>query len=503
MSLLSKSNGKRAVAAAVFLSLLAAFTAGSFTVNAANMEWVIGEDGKSYWYENDVKQGTYEDPQGVEGDGTVRGREIYDPGSDGWYWLDSVYNGAKAVSKEVWMPYIYQHEADWDEEEINNNAAASGADAAENIEHAEMASQVKRAIEERTGKWVRYTAEGKMVKGWYEVSGDELLVYPEQAGNIYYYDRKTGLMAKGWTRINGVDYHFDETTGVLDTEDNQIPEYNAPVNADNVIKLVRTYDPEGYYILQDGFSHGESIDGYASHGSNATSADTCVHEMFHTYTWNNFQWEWDSDLQECYYVGDGRNIMVPVPDTFKTEEWSTTLPENLRSIRYNTYVSEGSEVGANQDGAYGLLNELCAYYWGLHDQIQLYDYFMANGANVDFENAVQNGIQAYAEFRFWTLGYLNYAKTAHPEVYEAFLSNTSYVNTYCLMERKYEHLINDAQQKFNVSYGDGYGTHALGSAWRSDAEALYEESKKQPYAEVEAALFARTTEAVLPALILH
>ncbi|MEE0799975.1 MAG: hypothetical protein U0L91_01705, partial [Gemmiger sp.] len=52
------------------------------------------EDGKQFWYENGVKQGT-----------TGRGKEIYDPGSDAWYWLDAIQGGAKAVDKEVYMDY--------------------------------------------------------------------------------------------------------------------------------------------------------------------------------------------------------------------------------------------------------------------------------------------------------------------------------------------------------------------------------------------------------------
>ena len=51
-------------------------------------------DGKDYWYENGVRQGT-------EG----RGKEIYDPESDAWYWLDAIQGGAKAVDKEVYMDY--------------------------------------------------------------------------------------------------------------------------------------------------------------------------------------------------------------------------------------------------------------------------------------------------------------------------------------------------------------------------------------------------------------
>ncbi len=75
-------------------------------VSVPDMGWINMLDGKSYWYEGKVRQGTYDDPQGVLGDGTVRGREICDmsqkddAGQDGvWFWLDSVYNGAKATGK--------------------------------------------------------------------------------------------------------------------------------------------------------------------------------------------------------------------------------------------------------------------------------------------------------------------------------------------------------------------------------------------------------------------
>ncbi len=140
------------------------------------------------------------------GDGTVRGREIYDPGSNGWYWLDSVYNGAKAENKEVWIPYIYQQEAGWSNDEIMNNAAASGT----------MSGQVENAIRGHYGKWVRYDSSGAMAKEWYYVTGDQVFYYPDQVGSIYYYDWKTGLMAKGNTSIGGQTYHFNEVTGVRD-----------------------------------------------------------------------------------------------------------------------------------------------------------------------------------------------------------------------------------------------------------------------------------------------
>ena len=174
-------------------------------------------DGKSYWYEDNVRQGTASDTKCFSYDGTLRGREIYDRASDGWYWLDVDADGAKAVGKEVFMPYIYQNESEWkdNEDELNRNSAASGAYAEGNIEHAELADQIKRAIQNGTGKWVRYDNEGKMLKGWVTIEGELADLYPNQIGNRYYYDRKTGLMAKGETVIDGETYYFDEITGVL------------------------------------------------------------------------------------------------------------------------------------------------------------------------------------------------------------------------------------------------------------------------------------------------
>ena len=118
------------------------------------------ENGALYWYESGVRQGT-------EG----RGKEIYDAGSDAWYWLDAVDNGKKAVSKDV-------YQESW---------AGAYADR-----------------EDGTGKWVRYDENGKMIKGW-----------NENAAGKYYFDLETGAMAKGIATIDGVMYKFDETTGVL------------------------------------------------------------------------------------------------------------------------------------------------------------------------------------------------------------------------------------------------------------------------------------------------
>ncbi|MBR2811981.1 MAG: Ig domain-containing protein [Solobacterium sp.] len=82
-------------------------------------------NGKDYWYEDGKRQGVYNDPKCFSSDGSLRGREIYDPKTDGWYWLDVIYDGAKAVEKEVYMPYIYQDEADHLRDDAWINAVAA------------------------------------------------------------------------------------------------------------------------------------------------------------------------------------------------------------------------------------------------------------------------------------------------------------------------------------------------------------------------------------------
>ena len=111
-------------------------------------------NGKNYWYEGGKRQGY--DPNNA----AYRGKEIYDPVSNGWYWLDNVQQGAKAVSKDVYQ-------------------------------------------ESSGGKWVRYDANGQMIKGW-----------NTNADGTYYFDPVTGAMAKGTTTIDGMTYYFDPATGV-------------------------------------------------------------------------------------------------------------------------------------------------------------------------------------------------------------------------------------------------------------------------------------------------
>ena len=135
------------------------FNGKDYTAKYGEKNGWVEENGKKYWYENGVKQGT-----------TGRGKEIYDPNSDAWYWLDAVQGGAMTVNKDVYQ----------------ESAAGQWADRPDG-----------------TGKWVRYDENGHMIKGWQTTEK-----------GTYYFDPTFGTMAKGVTEIDGVPCAFDQNTGI-------------------------------------------------------------------------------------------------------------------------------------------------------------------------------------------------------------------------------------------------------------------------------------------------
>jgi glucan-binding YG repeat protein len=114
--------------------------------------------GCDYWFENGQRQG-------CSTDASYRGKEIFDAASDAWYWLDNVDAGKKAASKDVYQESLADDEG--------------------NI-----------------GKWVRYDADGHMIKGWQ---------YTDEG--TYYFDLTYGTMAKGTVEIDGKKYTFDSASG--------------------------------------------------------------------------------------------------------------------------------------------------------------------------------------------------------------------------------------------------------------------------------------------------
>lgn len=178
-------------------------------------------NGADYWYEYGYLQGYRAN------DPNYRGKEIYDPESGHWYWLDNVQRGAKTVSKDV-----YQE--------------SSAGRFAENIVRLPDGSI---DLDASTGKWVRYNESGHMVKGW---------------DGAYYFDEYYGTMAKGYCTImdeNGtyIEYYFNTDTGVLERVIGEVPEYGW-LTVDGISYWYENHIRQGYRLNEPDYRGKEIYD---------------------------------------------------------------------------------------------------------------------------------------------------------------------------------------------------------------------------------------------------
>lgn len=239
------------------------------------------------------------------------------------------------------------------------------------------------------------------------------------------------------------------------------PAYDAEVNEKNALALLQEYDKDGYRIVSYLKSAGRSNFEVwlRSESSNAASLDTAVHEEFHQYSWtknggHRYENGAFTDI-ETIYLENGKEIIVPFtsPDgnnQYKTENFTASLSENMRTFRYEDYVSAGSMLSSNENGVYGLLNEYAAYRIGFNNQMKLYPYYSANNRGFDFFSSCINNYEAYEEFRYWTLGLLNHEKKYAPKYYKVHMNNIDYINAYCYVTMQFRNMISQFKEYAKV-----------------------------------------------------
>ena len=306
-----------------------------------------------------------------------------------------------------------------------------------------------------------------------------------------------------------------------------VSELYSSVNEQNAFAILKVYDPDGWHMVNFEKRRGSAMvsEWLQGNPTNADGLDDVVHEECHKYTIHK-SGEFNSKGERILtiYVGGGEEVVVnmgKITNVFPTSEMAEKIPSSLRTFRFDDYVSKGSTLSANIDGAYGLLNEFNAYSWGMSNQLNLFEYYLSQSENPEdlrtFFNQCVNDMQACAEFRYWTLRYLDYAKTNHPKVYNDFLGNQGYVNAYCLTQERFESLISEYFVRIDQitmlakAYGyeveeeeDEVGSilwfkndeDILGTGIRtvySDYELLMDEIEKPQYQAIEKALHDKAT----------
>lgn len=225
----------------------------------------------------------------------------------------------------------------------------------------------------------------------------------------------------------------------------------------NVLELLSQYDADAYHIMNSSRG-GMPFTIWFMGGSLISGIDTAVHETYHSYTFNQYG---GGFYGERIYLGGGKyydvdySIVYNSGNFTRTEEMSKNIPSHLQTFRYNTYVAPGADADANTKGVFGLLNEFTAYGWGLETMNSLSQWLIDTKAGTDawqqYVSSIGNNMTAYSEFKYWTLRYMLYIKSANPSLYQAILDNEAYCAAYRDGEEKFAAEIERSRRIINQS----------------------------------------------------
>lgn len=185
-----------------------------------------------------------------------------------------------------------------------------------------------------------------------------------------------------------------------------------------------------------------------------TSLNTVVHEENHSA--NVFisrdilqkKFGKESDLfyqYDYYYLKDSRFSLLRKTPTFPSIEMVGTFPEHLRTFRFDTYINTQNAVQSTQnEGIYGLLDEMNSYYQGTKASFDLLGYFEKKGDTADWHDyfsGVHSTHYGCLEFRLYILKYLMFAERKHPKIYQGILNNKAWCGTFLEIDRNVSELL--------------------------------------------------------------
>ncbi len=243
-----------------------------------------------------------------------------------------------------------------------------------------------------------------------------------------------------------------------------------------VKNLMKKYSPESFFIIdQDDksprvfdFEHGGKMSFTNRNDLNAyiratqfpdiiNEINTGVHETTHDFTSiYAYKMLLDKGIKNigtnnflCFAPDKNNIITVRVTKIFPSSELNNVIDEKFQTERYANYIYPARPIlGTQVNGVYGLLDEFHAYYHGTKAILDLKPFFETevkqNSTNwiLYFKN-IYSTYYAYAEFRYFILKYLIYAKENDPEVYERIIENKEFKEAFIKTDKAYAALISD------------------------------------------------------------
>jgi hypothetical protein len=146
-------------------------------------------------------------------------------------------------------------------------------------------------------------------------------------------------------------------------------------------------------------------------------------------------------LYYSYYLSRQRTRFNRLYPTFPAKEIASYIPQENRSDRYEIYVADEGAV-AQDIGIFSLLDEYNAYYWSQRTMYDLYKYFqtelpLSGDTWLEYFGGHSGSFVAWAEFRYFILTYLMYAKDNHPDLYQKLLADERLRETFTEIDDQY------------------------------------------------------------------
>ncbi len=239
------------------------------------------------------------------------------------------------------------------------------------------------------------------------------------------------------------------------------PGIEANVTKNNILSILDKYDKDGAYILRKQIKAGDNILMWFPGGARIVDRiGTAVHEETHGYLFS-----YAKKKKQAYFIGNRKTVYITRTKVFRTKKIANSIPKSLRTFRYDMYIAKPSKnLAANIHGAYGLLNEFMAYRAGMNTAVSLCSYYIDKDADWDiwqvYIRECENGRLSYAEFKYYILHYLYYAKKHSPKVYKGIVQNKQFCMAYRKLESSYAKLIKtyekDLERMRNVLTAKGY-----------------------------------------------
>lgn len=275
-------------------------------------------------------------------------------------------------------------------------------------------------------------------------------------------------------------------------------EPNAPEPSDPLLRILWKYAPDSFYVIDRAENLPDVVDFgttkwklkrsdqavrtiYNPDGTQTTSTihvagfrkwiratdplkqvndlDTATHENKHRYTvdcavpllaeasghniqrlMSNEYSDHRTTLYFAYYLGRDRTRFNRRYPTFPASEIASYIPQENRSERYQIYIID-TEVSQSL-GIFSMLDEYNASYWSERTIYDLYQYYLAEQPTTadtwqTYFEGQSSVFGAWAEFRYFILTYLLYAKDKHPDVYQKLLADERFRETFTEIDDQY------------------------------------------------------------------